>query len=52
VDVVKIPGINHLLVPATTGEVEEYGTLQEKQISPQVGTVLASWLKKAFEPRR
>lgn len=52
VEVVRIPGINHLLVPATTGEVEEYGTLQDKRISPEVGTVIASWLKKAFETRR
>ena len=24
VEVVKIPGVNHLMVPATTGEVDEY----------------------------
>ena len=24
VEVVKVPGVNHLLVPATTGEVDEY----------------------------
>ena len=26
VEVVKIPGVNHLLMPATTGEVDEYPT--------------------------
>ena len=33
VEVVKVPGVNHLLVPATTGEVDEYGTLKDKQVS-------------------
>ena len=27
VEVVKVPGVNHLLVPAKTGEVSEYGSL-------------------------
>ena len=31
-----MPGVNHLLVPATTGEVDEYGTLKDKQVSQQV----------------
>jgi hypothetical protein len=30
VDLVKVPGINHLLVPATTGEVDEYATLKAR----------------------
>src|SRR5262249_47015833 len=33
---VVIPGINHLLVPATTGEVDEYPTLAGANISPAV----------------
>ena len=36
VEMVKVPGVNHLLVPAKTGEVDEYGTLQDKQVSPAV----------------
>ena len=31
VDVAKIPGVNHLLVPAKTGEVDEYATLTEPE---------------------
>jgi pimeloyl-ACP methyl ester carboxylesterase len=46
VEVVKVPGVNHLLVPATTGEVDEYGKLTDKQVSPQVTNALTSWLKK------
>jgi pimeloyl-ACP methyl ester carboxylesterase len=48
VDIVKVPGINHLLVPASTGEVDEYATLTEKQISTAVPAAIADWLKKTF----
>jgi dipeptidyl aminopeptidase/acylaminoacyl peptidase len=48
VEVVKIPGVNHLLVPATTGEVEEYATLTSRQISPDVPAAIAGWLQKTF----
>ena len=30
-----MPGVNHLLVPATTGEVDEYSKLGEASVSPQ-----------------
>ena len=36
VEVVKVPGVNHLLVPAVTGEVDEYSTLADKSVSPAV----------------
>jgi hypothetical protein len=42
--VVRILGINHLLAPAKTGEVQEYGQLHEKKISPEVSRVVAGWL--------
>ena len=41
-----VPGINHLLVPATTGEVAEYGSLTDPSISPVVATQIADWLKQ------
>ena len=47
VEVVHLPGVNHLLVPATTGEVQEYAQLKEKTISPEVATTIAAWLKKS-----
>jgi alpha-beta hydrolase superfamily lysophospholipase len=47
-EVVKIPGVNHLFVPATTGEVEEYPTLKEKQISAAVPSAIAAWLQKTL----
>jgi uncharacterized protein len=52
VEVVKVPGINHLLVPATTGEADEYATLKDKQVSPLVGNAVALWLKKTFGAAR
>jgi len=45
---VKIPGINHLLVPATTGEVDEYGTLKDKRVSPIVASSIVDFLQKVF----
>lgn len=48
VEVVKLTGINHLLVPAVTGEIDEYGTLKERRIAPAVGEAIARWLKKVL----
>jgi hypothetical protein len=42
----RLPGINHLLVPATTGEVSEYGVLTQRTIAPEVGEAIAVWLSK------
>jgi hypothetical protein len=46
VEVVKIPGVNHLMVPAQTGEVDEYPTLPDKEISPVATAAIVDWLKK------
>ena len=48
VDIVIIPGVNHLLTPAATGEVEEYARLSERHVSPAVTQALVTWLKKVF----
>jgi pimeloyl-ACP methyl ester carboxylesterase len=45
VEVVHLPGVNHLLVPATTGEVSEYATLKAKAISPEVAERVAAFLR-------
>ena len=52
VDVVKVPTVNHLLVTATTGEADEYGTLKDKQVSQQVTEALVTWLKKTLSAVR
>ena len=46
VEVVKVAGVNHLLVPAKTGEVDEYGRLGNVSVSPEVTNALAAWLKR------
>ncbi len=46
VDVLHLSGINHLLVPAVSGEVSEYAGLERKTIAPAVASAIADWLKK------
>jgi uncharacterized protein len=47
-EVVKVPGVNHLLVPATTGEVSEYGALPDKHVSGIVSGAVVAWLQKTL----
>lgn len=49
VQVVKVPGVNHLLVNAKTGEVDEYAVLPDRTISPTISTAVADWLTKTFQ---
>ena len=50
VEVVKVPGVNHLLVPAKTGDVAEYGTLgPDASVSPQVTAAIASFMAKVMK---
>jgi pimeloyl-ACP methyl ester carboxylesterase len=46
VDVAKIPGVNHLLVPATTGMVSEYPTLADKEVSSTATAAIATWMAR------
>jgi pimeloyl-ACP methyl ester carboxylesterase len=46
IEVVHIPGINHLLVPATSGDPSEYPSLREHTVSPRVAQAIAEWIKK------
>ena len=48
VDVVKLPGLNHLFVTATTGEADEYPSLPDKHVNPAATRALVSWLQKTF----
>lgn len=52
VEVVKLPGVNHLFVPAATGEVAEYATLKEKQITPALPAAIAQWLQRTLPATR
>jgi pimeloyl-ACP methyl ester carboxylesterase len=42
---VTIEGVNHLFVPAETGDVTEYPLLQDKRISQKLADALVPWLK-------
>ncbi len=48
IDVVTVKGVNHLLVPATTGEVTEYGTLADRNVSKDIVKSLTAWLGKTL----
>ncbi len=48
VEVVVVRGVNHLLVPAFTGEISEYGTLTDRNVSRDVSTAINTWLSKTF----
>jgi pimeloyl-ACP methyl ester carboxylesterase len=51
-DLVVVPGVNHLLVPASTGEVDEYAQLAGREVSKDVTSRIAEWLQTAMPPRR
>ena len=48
VEVVRLDGINHLLVAATTGEVDEYAELAGKTVSSDLLSILTDWLSKTL----
>ena len=52
VDVVTVPGVNHLLIPAKTGEVDEYPALADKRVSADVIEPIVTWLKKTLSSAR
>ncbi len=51
VDVTTVPGVNHLLVPAKTGEVDEYNMLPEKKVSSVATAAIAAWMAKVLTGR-
>ena len=52
VKVVKLPGVNHLLVPAETGEVTENGNLTGRSVSPELGAATVAFLKAQMPERK
>jgi hypothetical protein len=49
---VIVPGINHRLVPATTGEISEYDSLKSQTVAPQVTDAVINWLRGVFAPKK
>lgn len=52
VEAVSVRGTNHLLVPATTGEVSEYGSLTDRMVSRDVTSAISGWLGKTLPAGR
>jgi pimeloyl-ACP methyl ester carboxylesterase len=48
IEVVTVRGVNHLLVPAVTGHVSEYSSLEDRTVSKDVTTAVTSFLAKTF----
>jgi pimeloyl-ACP methyl ester carboxylesterase len=48
VEVVKVPGVNHLLVPARSGEAGEYADLKDATVSAPLMSAVVDWLHKAI----
>lgn len=49
VEVVNVPGVNHLFVAAKSGEVAEYPMLGPgAKVAPQAGAVIAAFMTKAL----
>jgi pimeloyl-ACP methyl ester carboxylesterase len=47
-DLVKVPGVNHLLVAAKTGAVDEYASLSNEKVSSAVTSAVSLWLAKTL----
>jgi fermentation-respiration switch protein FrsA (DUF1100 family) len=45
VELKVLPGLNHLFVPAQTGDVDEYGSLAARSISAEVARAFDGWVK-------
>lgn len=52
VDVVTVRGVNHLLVPAITGDVQEYLNLTDRTVSVDVRNAVTGWLTKTFAAQK
>lgn len=46
---ISVPDVNHLLVPATSGEIDEYGALKERTVSAKLLVALISWLQRTMK---
>ena len=48
VELVVVRGVNHLLTPAYTGEVDEYAKLDDRTVSKDVTEAVNTWLARTF----
>jgi hypothetical protein len=50
-DLVVIEGVNHLFVPAQTGERDEYAALPDRHVSGKVTSAITRWLEDRLDVR-
>jgi len=50
VQVSHFDGVNHLLVPAKTGDVDEYPSLTAESVDPRVAKTTVDWLRTVLRP--
>jgi uncharacterized protein len=48
VEVVIVRGVNHALIPAFTGELSEYPSLTDRNVSKDISGAVSAWLTKTF----
>jgi pimeloyl-ACP methyl ester carboxylesterase len=46
-----VRGVNHLMQPATSGDIGEYATLKNKGVSPEVIAAVTGWLRRTLPAR-
>ncbi len=52
VEVIKLDGVNHLLVRGKTGELDEYPSLSRQGLDPRVAQGTIDWLSRVLPQRR
>jgi fermentation-respiration switch protein FrsA (DUF1100 family) len=52
VQVVKLDGVNHLLVRGKTGDLEEYASLARKGLDPRVAVATTEWLARVLPQKK
>jgi dipeptidyl aminopeptidase/acylaminoacyl peptidase len=50
VDLVKVPAVNHLLVPATAADADDYTAMSGKTVAPAATSAIALWLANTLGP--
>jgi pimeloyl-ACP methyl ester carboxylesterase len=50
-EVAALPSLNHLLVPAQTGTVDEYAVLPDKRVSPAATAAIGGWITRVLAER-
>ena len=52
VEIARLPGIDHRLLDASGGRIDQYSQLLDRQISGDVVEALVDWLDRTLPPRR